>query len=130
MIASPINPSSNSCASSAASTPRPLWRCQSGNGTFIYRVDKPLDTAKLHDIVRTHGAAANPGDRVQITQLDFDEKNIVVELNGGGRHHFHLRDHLQVGMGGDHGTGRQRLRIRAKAWAARSFWTTIGRCRT
>lgn len=74
-----------------------------GNGLFVYRVDKPLDTAKLHDIVRTHGAAANAGDRVQITRLDFNEKKIVVELNGGGRHHFHLRDHLQVGMGGTMG---------------------------
>ena len=71
-----------------------------GNDTFIYHVDKPLDTSKLHDVVRTHGAAANPGDRVQITHLDFDAKKIVVEINGGGRHHFHLRDHLQVGMGG------------------------------
>jgi hypothetical protein len=71
-----------------------------GNDGFIYHLDKPLDTAKLHDIVRTHGAAVNPGDRVQITQLDFDSKKIVVEINGGGRHHFHLRDHLQVGMGG------------------------------
>jgi hypothetical protein len=70
------------------------------NDGFVYHVGKPLDTARLHDIVRTHGAAANAGDRVQITKLDFESKRILVEINGGGRRHFHLRDHLQVGMGG------------------------------
>lgn len=71
-----------------------------GNDGFIYHLDKPLDTVKLHDIVRTHGAAVNPGDRVQISKLDFESKRIVVEINGGGKHHFHLREHLQIGMGG------------------------------
>jgi hypothetical protein len=71
-----------------------------GNNGFVYHVGKPLDTAKLHDIVRTHGASANPGDRVQITKLDFESRRIVVEINGGGKHHFHLREHLQIGVGG------------------------------
>jgi hypothetical protein len=71
-----------------------------GGEGFTYRVDKPLDTAKLHDMVRTHGAAVNNGDKVQITQLTLEAKRIVFEINGGGGRHFHLRDHLQVGMGG------------------------------
>jgi hypothetical protein len=71
-----------------------------GNDGFVYHLDKSLDTAKLHDIVRTHGAAVNTGDKVQITHLDFESKRIVVEINGGGKHHFHLREHLQIGMGG------------------------------
>ena len=71
-----------------------------GGEGFTYRVDKPLDTAKLHDMVRTHGAAVNGGDKVQITRLTLETKRIVFEINGGGATHFHLRDHLQVGMGG------------------------------
>ena len=71
-----------------------------GGDAFTYRVDKPLDSAKLHDLVRTHGAAVNAGDKVQITRLTFEAKRIVFEINGGGKTHFHLRDHLQVGMGG------------------------------
>jgi hypothetical protein len=70
-----------------------------GSDAFVYRVDKPLDTARLHDMVRTHGAAVNNGDKVQITQLTLEAKRIVLEINGGGKRHFHLRDHLQVGMG-------------------------------
>jgi hypothetical protein len=71
-----------------------------GADGFVYRLDKPLDTAKLHDIVRTHGTAVNTGDKVQITALVFETKRIVIEINGGGKHHFHLREHLQIGMGG------------------------------
>jgi hypothetical protein len=71
-----------------------------GDDGFTYHVDKPLDTAKLHDMVRTHGAAVNQGDRVQITNLDLQSRRIVFEINGGGKKHFHLRDHLQIGMGG------------------------------
>jgi hypothetical protein len=71
-----------------------------GGEGFTYRLDKPLDTARLHDIVRTHGAAVNHGDKVQITALDFESKRIVVDINGGGKRHFHLREHLQIGMGG------------------------------
>lgn len=71
-----------------------------GADAFTYHVAKPLDTAKLRDLVRTHGAAVNSGDRVQITKLDFESSKIVVEINGGGKHHFHLREHLQVGVGG------------------------------
>jgi hypothetical protein len=70
-----------------------------GGEGFTYRVDKPLDTAKLHDMVRTHGPAVNGGDKVQITKLTMEAKRIVFEINGGGGRHFHLRDHLQVGMG-------------------------------
>jgi len=71
-----------------------------GGDAFVYHVGKPLDTAKLHDMVRTRGAAVNGGDKVQITQLTLEAKRIVFEINGGGTRHFHLRDHLQVGMGG------------------------------
>lgn len=71
-----------------------------GDDGFTYHVDKPLDTVKLHDMVRTHGAAVNQGDRVQITKLDLESKRIVFEINGGGKKHFHLRDHLQIGLGG------------------------------
>jgi hypothetical protein len=70
-----------------------------GGDGFVYRVDKPLDTARLHDIVRTHGVAVSPGDRVQITKMDFESKKIIFEINGGGKMKFHLRDHLQVGVG-------------------------------
>ena len=61
-------------------------------------VGKPLDENALRYALANTGIAVNPGDMVQITHLEFREKEIAVDLNGGSAHHFHLRDHLQVGM--------------------------------
>jgi hypothetical protein len=71
-----------------------------GNKGFKIEVGKKLDEKELTSALRNHGAAASPGDTVQITQLEFRAKEILVLINGGGRKKFHLREHLQVGMGG------------------------------
>jgi hypothetical protein len=76
---------------------QPLPRGKQG---FKIPVGKPIDSSKLLEAVRTEGAAASKGDTVQITNIEFRSKEIVFEINGGGKKHFHLRDHLQVGMGG------------------------------
>lgn len=67
---------------------------------FKMTVGKPLNMKELQWDLRHDGAIANPGDRVQITKLEFHGKDIAVQINGGGRAKFHLRDHLQVSMGG------------------------------
>jgi hypothetical protein len=33
---------------------------------------------------------------VQITRVEFREKTIVLDINGGGKQKWHLRDHLEV----------------------------------
>src|SRR5277367_4800768 len=60
---------------------------------------KPVDPQHLADMLRLYGTAASQGDTVQITAVDFRPSQIVLEINGGGKKHFHLRDHLQVGVG-------------------------------
>jgi hypothetical protein len=60
---------------------------------------KPLDMKKLSDALRLYGTAASQGDTVQVTGIDFRSDAIVLRINGGGKKHFHLRDHLSVGMG-------------------------------
>lgn len=60
---------------------------------------KPLDMKKLADALRLYGTAAGQGDTVQITGIDFRADEIVLRINGGGKKHFHLRDHLQIGVG-------------------------------
>jgi hypothetical protein len=67
---------------------------------FKIEVGKKLDDKELTNAIRSHGAAASPGDTVQITALEFRAKEILVLINGGGRKKFHLREHLQVGIGG------------------------------
>jgi hypothetical protein len=60
---------------------------------------RPLDMKKLSDALRLYGTAASQGDTVQVTGIDFRSDQIVLRINGGGKKHFHLRDHLTIGMG-------------------------------
>jgi hypothetical protein len=71
-----------------------------GKEGFLVYVGKPVAWAVLDRAVATHGAAINTGDHVQITKLEFRDKAIVVDVNGGGRPKRHWRDHIQFGMGG------------------------------
>jgi hypothetical protein len=64
---------------------------------------QPIDPQTLRDALRLWGTAANQGDTVQITGLDFHSHEVVVQINGGTKHHFRLRDHLQMGMSGGMG---------------------------
>jgi len=71
-----------------------------GKDGFHVTVGKPLQTEALDRAVATHGPAVNTGDSVQITKLEFRDRQIVVDVNGGGRGKKHWRDHIQVGFGG------------------------------
>ena len=68
-------------------------------GITMY-ADKPVDDAALNRAVVMHGAAVNTGDKAQITKLEFHERTIIVDVNGGGRPKKNWRDHIQIGMGG------------------------------
>jgi hypothetical protein len=70
-----------------------------GKKGYRVAVGKPIDSQKLRDALRLWGTAATPGDTVQITGLEFRTGEILVQINGGPKAHFHLRDHLQIGMG-------------------------------
>jgi hypothetical protein len=71
-----------------------------GKEGFIVHVGQPLDTSMLERQVATHGAAVSTGDHVQITKLEFHDKQIIVDLNGGGRGKKRLRDRIHLEMGG------------------------------
>jgi hypothetical protein len=71
-----------------------------GKEGFTLLVDKPLNEETLNHAVTLHGAAVNSGDNVQITKLEFHERTIIVDVNGGGRPRKNWRDHIQFGMGG------------------------------
>jgi hypothetical protein len=70
-----------------------------GRNGFKYPVSKKLVEKDLNDALRKQGTAVNPGDTIQITSLEFRAKEIVFQINGGGKKHFHLREHLQIGIG-------------------------------
>lgn len=65
---------------------------------FRYRAGQGVNQKELHQAL-LRGSAANPGDQVQITNLDFRAKEIIVSINGGTKTHFNWRQHLQISMG-------------------------------
>jgi hypothetical protein len=71
-----------------------------GKEGFILFTDKPINQESLDHAVARHGAAVNTGDNAQITNLEFREHTIVVDINGGGRLKKHWRDRIQIGVGG------------------------------
>jgi hypothetical protein len=74
----------------------PLPRGKEG---FRFLVGQPIDSHTLGVATSVRGMAANKGDTVQVTNIEFRAKEIVVQLNGGAKKKFHLREHLEVGVG-------------------------------
>ncbi|HXX18470.1 MAG TPA: hypothetical protein VEJ46_03635 [Candidatus Acidoferrum sp.] len=70
-----------------------------GKKGFRIAAGKPINMQKLSDALRLYGTAASQGDTVQITGLEIRSQDIVLQINGGGKKHFHWREHLQVGIG-------------------------------
>lgn len=71
-----------------------------GKKGFHLKAGAPLNENALRMAVSSAGSAINPGDRAQITNLDFKEKQIVVDINGGGRGRTRLRDRIHLEVGG------------------------------
>jgi hypothetical protein len=78
-----------------------------GRKGFRIPVGEKLNQAELRSALRHEGAAINAGETVQVTSIEFRSREIVVQVNGGGKKHFRLREHLQVGIGSSQvpGTG-------------------------
>jgi hypothetical protein len=64
------------------------------------KVGEPLNQQVLDRAVATHGAAVNTGDPVQVTHLEFKDREIFVDVNGGGHVKKRWRDRLHLEVGG------------------------------
>jgi hypothetical protein len=60
----------------------------------------PVDDRILHATLGSIGSAVNPGDAAQVTSLEFRDRQIVVDINGGGRGKTKLRDRIHMEVGG------------------------------
>jgi hypothetical protein len=65
------------------------------------------DDQSINMQVATYGPAAKPGDKLQITNVIFKDKEIVFDINGGSKKRGHWYDHVEVGMGGGMGPVHQ-----------------------
>ena len=71
-----------------------------GKNGFHLKAGVPLDEKQLRMTLGSSGAAVNPGDKAQITSLGFKDREIVVDINGGGRGKKRLRDRIHMEVGG------------------------------
>ena len=59
------------------------------------------DDNQIRQMVADHGAAARPGDRAQITNIEIKEHSIIFEINGGPKKKMKWYQRIQIsGMGG------------------------------
>jgi hypothetical protein len=71
-----------------------------GKKGFHMKAGAPLDEKGLRQALGSSGSAINPGDKAQITSLEFKDRMIVVDINGGGRGKTRLRDRIHLEVGG------------------------------
>jgi hypothetical protein len=79
---------------------RALKDLPAGKDGFVLKIGQPINEELLQRAVATHGTAVHSGDNVQITKLDFHDKQIIVDLNGGGRGKKRWRDRIHLDVGG------------------------------
>jgi hypothetical protein len=78
-----------------------LQSLPTGRQGFTVKVGQEVDQHALSWSLMHHGAAFNPGDKVQITAVRFRNSEIIFDINGGGRQKSNWRQHLQIGMATD-----------------------------
>src|ERR1700692_295708 len=71
-----------------------------GKKGFHLKAGAPVDERALRMAVASAGSAINPGDHAQITDLEFKDKVIIVDINGGGKGKTRLRDRIHLEVGG------------------------------
>jgi hypothetical protein len=71
-----------------------------GKKGFHLKAGAPVDERALRMAVASAGSAINPGDHAQITDLEFKDKEIIVDINGGGKGKTRLRDRIHLEVGG------------------------------
>ncbi len=75
---------------------RPL---PTGKKGFRIRVGAPVNESALA-MAAAQGVAGRPGDNVQITQIEFRKKELLVHINGGGKKRRNWRDRITISAGG------------------------------
>lgn len=78
---------------------RMLTSLPGGRKGFHFRAGEPIDQNALRKAIQSSGAALNTGDNVQITRLEFQGKEILIDLNGGGRQQGAWKKHVQMQIG-------------------------------
>jgi hypothetical protein len=79
---------------------RVLQPLPAGKNGFHIKAGAALNDNQLRMTLGAAGSAINPGDKAQITSLEFKDRQIIVDINGGGRGKKRLRDRIHMEVGG------------------------------
>ncbi len=71
-----------------------------GKNGFHIKAGSPIDQKALQSTLVTVGSAVNPGDQAQVTAMEFKDRQIIVDINGGGRGKKKLKDRIHLEVGG------------------------------
>ena len=71
-----------------------------GKKGYHIKAGAPFDEKALRMALASSGSGVNPGDRATVTALEFKEREIIVDVNGGGRGKKRLRDRIHMEIGG------------------------------
>jgi len=74
----------------------PLPRGKKG---LLLNANGQVDQEGLKREITQNGTAVQPNVLVQITQVEFQDKEIIFEINGGSKHKSKWYDHIEVGIG-------------------------------
>ncbi|MDD5544040.1 MAG: hypothetical protein PHX83_12775 [Acidobacteriia bacterium] len=58
------------------------------------------DESSLKSLLMKYGPAVDAGQQLQITRIEFRNREILFEINGGGKKKGRWTDHLQLSVGG------------------------------
>ena len=72
-----------------------------GKSGYHFKAGAPLDQDSLRRALLSGGAALNVGDSVQITKVEFHDRDVQIDINNGpkGKTSWRDRVHLQGGLG-------------------------------
>jgi len=79
-----------------ASAKTPLPRGEKG---LFLKTDGQIDQERLRREITQHGTAVQPNVLIQITKIEFRDKEIAVEINGGGKKKTKWYERVEVGIG-------------------------------
>src|SRR5207249_1933778 len=97
-------------AEGAARIPMPLGK----NGVDLSE-NGVIDRDKLQKEIASNGQAITPGKVVSITAIEFGDKTMEFELNGGGTKKKSVLSRIQIGVGGTSSQGTPQAQAQAQA---------------
>src|SRR5207245_9988321 len=97
-----------------------------GKSGYHFKAGAPVDQDSLRRALLSGGAALNAGDSVQITRVEFHDRDVQIDINNGpkGKPSWHDSIHVEGGLGLGVSTGTKTTHDTAPAVPQQTGETT------